>query len=228
MTIQLYDLCGASKKLRFSPACWRTRMALEHKGLAYETVPTLFTEIPSILDGGQRTLPVIEDGDQLVRDSYDIAVYLERTYPDNPSLFGGEGGLQLSRFMHWWTGASVDSGIVKLVLADIHSILDQADQGYFRESREKRFGKALEDVQNQSDETLQAFRANLLPLRLALKKHDFLGGDAPIYADYCVFGSFQWARMVSDLTILEGGDPVGQWFERCLDLFEGLGRKAKS
>ncbi len=228
MTIQLYDLCGASKDLRFSPACWRTRMALEHKGLNYETVPTMFTDIPSIAGGGQRTVPVIEDGEQIVRESYDIAVYLERTYPDKPSLFDGEGGLQLSRFMHWWTGATVDAGIVKLVLADIHSILDQADQSYFRESREKRFGKALEEVQNQSDETLQAFRASLLPLRLALKKHDFLGGDAPIYADYCVFGSFQWARMVSDLTLLEGDDPVAQWFERCLDLFDGLGRKAKS
>lgn len=227
MKIQLYDLCGAEKERRFSPACWRARMALEHKGLDYQTIPTIFTEIPSIAGGGQRTLPVIEDGDQVVRDSYEIAVYLERAYPDKPSLFGGEGGLELSRFMHWWTGATIDAGIVKLVLADIHAILDPLDQGYFRESREKRFGMPLEDVQDRSADNLQAFRASLLPLRLALKKHDFLGGDAPIYGDYCVFGSFQWARMVSDFALLEADDPVAMWFERCLDLFDGLGRKAK-
>jgi len=32
MTIVLHDLTGADDR-RFSPNCWRTRMALAHKGL---------------------------------------------------------------------------------------------------------------------------------------------------------------------------------------------------
>ncbi|MCV6602530.1 MAG: glutathione S-transferase family protein [Cohaesibacter sp.] len=227
MTIQLYDLCAADRERRFSPACWRTRMALEHKGLAYETVPVLFTEIASIADRQQRTLPVLVDGDEIKRDSFEIALYLEKNYGDKPSLFGGEGGMALSRFLHGWAGATLDAQIVRLVLCDIHAILDEADQSYFRDSREKRFGTSLEAVVNRSDEAVQAFRNSLLPLRLSLKGQDFLGGDAPLYADYCVFGSFQWARMVSDFALLQEDDPVQLWFERCLDLFDGLGRKAK-
>ncbi|MCV6548026.1 MAG: glutathione S-transferase family protein [Cohaesibacter sp.] len=227
MTIQLYDLCAADRERRFSPACWRTRMALEHKGLAYETVPVLFTEIASIADRQQRTLPVLVDGDEIKRDSFEIALYLEKNYGDKPSLFGGEGGMALSRFLHGWAGATLDAQIVRLVLCDIHAILDEADQSYFRDSREKRFGTSLEAVVNRSDEAVQAFRNSLLPLRLSLKGQNFLGGDAPLYGDYCVFGSFQWARMVSDFALLQEDDPVQLWFERCLDLFDGLGRKAK-
>jgi len=33
MTITLYDLAGAEAERRFSPFCWRTKMALAHKVL---------------------------------------------------------------------------------------------------------------------------------------------------------------------------------------------------
>ena len=44
MAIIMHDLAGADPALRFSPYCWRTRMALAHKGLAVETIPWRFTE----------------------------------------------------------------------------------------------------------------------------------------------------------------------------------------
>ena len=50
MTIILYDLAGADGR-RFSSNCWCTRLALAHKGLDCETVPTRFTEIGQIGDG---------------------------------------------------------------------------------------------------------------------------------------------------------------------------------
>ena len=37
-------------------------------------------------------VPVLVDGDQSVHESFEIARYLEKSYPDAPSLFGGEGG----------------------------------------------------------------------------------------------------------------------------------------
>ena len=36
--LTLYDLAGADPTLRFSPHCWKTHMALAHKGLAANTV----------------------------------------------------------------------------------------------------------------------------------------------------------------------------------------------
>ena len=44
MAITLYDLCGADPARRFSPYCWRTRLALAQKGLATETIPWRFTD----------------------------------------------------------------------------------------------------------------------------------------------------------------------------------------
>lgn len=40
-------------------------------------------------------MPIIEDHGKVVNDSFDIALYLERTYPDKPTLFGGPDGAAL-------------------------------------------------------------------------------------------------------------------------------------
>jgi glutathione S-transferase len=77
MAIVMYDLAGADPALRFSPYCWRTRMALAHKGLAFETIPWRFTDKEVIAFSGQGRVPVIRDGDRTVSDSWAIAEYLE-------------------------------------------------------------------------------------------------------------------------------------------------------
>nr|WP_321456823.1 glutathione S-transferase family protein [uncultured Cohaesibacter sp.] len=227
MTIKMYDLCGANRDLRFSPACWRTRMALAHKGLEVETIPTLFTEIGSIEGGGQKTVPVINDAGAVIRDTFSIALHLEEKYPDRPCLFGSKEGAALTRFVHYWADSFFDGQISRICIFDIHQKLDANDQDYFRTSREARFGGRLEEIQDQSADRLVAFRQSLKPVRTMLYKQKFFGGEAPLYADYCLFGSLQWARMVSDVLLLEEDDPVTQWFERCLDLYGGLGRNSK-
>ena len=45
-------------------------------------------------------MPIIEDNGKVVNDSFEIALYLERTYPDKPSLFGGPGGATLLLLFH--------------------------------------------------------------------------------------------------------------------------------
>ena len=73
MAITMHDLAGADPALRFSPYCWRARMALAHKGLAVETVPWRFTEKDAIAFSGQGRVPVIRDGERVVPDSWSIA-----------------------------------------------------------------------------------------------------------------------------------------------------------
>ena len=46
--IKLYDLAGADPDLRFSPYCWRVKMAIAHKGLPCETIPWRFLDKPRI------------------------------------------------------------------------------------------------------------------------------------------------------------------------------------
>ena len=77
MTITMYDLAGAEPNRRFSPFCWRARMALAHKGLAVETVPWGFTEKDKLPQPNAGRVPVIIDGGTVIHDSTAIADYLE-------------------------------------------------------------------------------------------------------------------------------------------------------
>jgi hypothetical protein len=147
MPIVLYDLAGADPSLRFSPYCWRTRMALAHKGLAVETVPWRFTDKDVIAFSGQGRVPVIRDGETVISDSWAIADYLEAHYPERPSLFGGAGGQAHARLINAWADASVLGPAARLVVRDIVDAIDPKDCDYFRSSREQRFGETLEAVQ---------------------------------------------------------------------------------
>lgn len=200
-------------------------MALEHKGLAYRTVPTAFTAIPGVEGGSYRTVPVLRDGDTIVSDSFAIAQYLERHHPDRPSLFGGAGGEATARFVERWCQTAVQARMITLIVKDIHDMLGAEDQAYFRTSREARFGRPLEDVPAGREERLADFRAVLEPMRSTLGYQSFLGGDTPLFADYIVFGAFQWARITSPFRLLADDDPIAAWLERCLDLHAARGRR---
>jgi len=221
----LYDLSGTDDR-RFSPYCWRVKLALAHKGLAYETAAVPFTGIPGVLGGRFKTVPILDDGGTIVADSLAIADYLEDTYHGRPSLYGGPGGRAAARFVDRWAVTQLHSGVLRIVIRDIHDRLEPADQGYFRETREKRFATTLEALEDKSAARVEAVRAALEPLRATLALQPFIGGEGPLMPDYIVFGTLQWARITSPVAILAEGDPVHAWFERCLDLYEGIGRRA--
>ena len=226
MSLKLFELVGADDTRPFSPYCWRTRMALAHKGLGAETIPWCFTEKHAIAPHNSEKVPVLIDGETSVADSWAIANYLEDRYPDRPSLFGGEGGRAMARMLNWWGDVTVIAGIFPLIIADIPLGLKPVDAAYFRKSREARFGRPLEDIMAGRDKAVEGFRKSLDPLRLTLKTQPFLGGAAPNYADYIVFGGFQWARVVSPFKLLADNDPVYAWREKLLDAFEGMARKS--
>ena len=176
MAILLYDLVGADAGRPFSPHCWKAKMALAHKGLEFDSVPTPFTSVPKVEGGASKIVPVIRDGDKVVADSFEIALYLEDAYPDRPTLFGGDGGKAMARFIERWSQLTLHSFKGAAAVLDIHQRLDAPDKAYFRQSRETRFGKSLEDVTAARDAGLAAYRASLEPLRSMLAWQPFIGG----------------------------------------------------
>ncbi|MEY9166633.1 glutathione S-transferase [Sinorhizobium fredii] len=224
MTRKLYALCGTERTRPFSPHVWKIKLSLAHKGLDFDVMPVGFTEIPKLEQGVTKIVPLLRDGEKLVSDSFDIALYLEKAYPERPTLFGGEGGKAMARLVEGWSQMTLHPAIGRIAIMDIHDSLEPVDQAYFRQSREKRFGKPLEAVAEAGQADLETFSAKLEPLRHMLKFQPFIGGDAPLFADYIVFGALQWARIVSSHRLLATGDVVSDWFERCLDLHDGLGR----
>jgi glutathione S-transferase len=224
--LKLYDLAGAEPDRRFSPYCWRIRMALAHKGLEVETVPWRFTEKDKLPQPNQGRVPVIVDGGKVVHDSTAIADYLETRYPQSPSLFGGDTARTLTRFVQNWTETVLQPALIGFVVLDICRHSAPRDQPYFRQSREERLGTTLENAVKDRDARLPAFRDSLAPLRRTVERQKFLGGDAPTYADYVVFGAFQWARAISDFELLAADDPIAAWRGRLLDAFGGYARQS--
>jgi glutathione S-transferase len=130
MAILMHDLAGADPALRFSPYCWRTRMALAHKGLAVETVPWRFTDKAALAFSGQGRVPVIQDGHAVTSDSWAIAEYLDNHYPDRPSLFGGATGQAHARFINAWADGVMLGGIARLIVRDLLDVVAPQDKAY--------------------------------------------------------------------------------------------------
>jgi glutathione S-transferase len=216
---KLYDLAAADPAIRFSPYCWRTKLALAHKGLDFETIPWRFTEKQEIAFSGQQLVPVLVDGEKTVADSQAIAEYLEATYPDAPSLFGGAQGHALIQFVRRWSDGVLAASLARILVPDIYQMIHPKDQPYFRESREARLGISIEALAAQRSENMPAFLAALQTLRVTLKGQKFLGGETPLYADHIVFGALQWGVTTSSTPLLEADDRVFEWMQAVLDYY---------
>lgn len=214
MTIRLYDLAGADADCRFSQHCWRVRLALQRKGLEYETVPWRFTEKEAIEFAGTKKVPVIVDGETVVHDSWAIMGYLEDTYPERPSLFGGAAARAQCLFFRHWTERVLHAGLAPMIVRAIHDRLHGKDREYFRRTREQRFGRTLEELDAEREQRLPAFRESLAPLRATVGQQPFVAGDEPLAPDLLAYAAFLWARHGSDLEPLEADDPVAAWRER--------------
>ena len=179
MAITLYELQGTNDR-RFSPYAWRSKLALAHKGLTPdEIVPAKFTEKAKIEFSGQGRTPILVDGDKVVPDSWAIACNLEDTYPDRPSLFGGEASRGLAKFLNAYADGVILGGIARQILWDVFQNVDTVDRDYFRETRQGRFGKTIEEIRDNRDQERPTWEAILAALRATLKDQPFFCGGAP-------------------------------------------------
>jgi glutathione S-transferase len=226
--ITLYDLVFQDDR-RPSPFCWRAKFALKHKGLVWRDEPTGFTEKQKIAFAQSQTVPVIHDGPNVVKDSWAIVRHLDQAYPDKP-LFKDEQAMGYAHFVAGWVDTAVHPALFPLLVSDLYDRVRPVDQPYFQESRGKRLGTIdFASFQAKAREKgVTAFRAALEPARRILKERPFLCGEHPGYPDYSLAGAFLWARVATPLVLLEADDPVHGWRERMLDLFDGMGRKAKA
>lgn len=221
----LYDLAAHDERLRFSPYCWRIRMALAHKGLDVQTVPWRFTDKDSIAFANTKVVPVLVDGDTVVSDSMAIANYLDERYPEAP-LMGDAVARAHTVFVRHWVEASLFPLITRQIVAELLPQLHPQDRDYFRSTRERRLGMGLEAFAADRDGHRAQLHKALQPLRLTLASQLFMGGATPRFADYIVFAALQWARCGVGRVLVDADDPVHAWFDRLLQMHDGLGAQA--
>lgn len=221
--ITLYDL-QLSTGATISPFVWATKYALRHKGFEIDIVPGGFTGILERTGGKSERLPAIVDDGEWVLDSWTIVEYLDETYPDRPALIPHPGIASLTRLTDAWLWPAVTGPWMRCFCQDYRDLSVPEDHEYVTTSRENMLGKSLEEMQSGREDRLPGISMALEPLRATLRDSRWLGGDKPNYADYRVMGTFLFTASVGKTPVLADDDPLRDWVERCLDLYDGLGR----
>ena len=251
MSTKLYELAGQGD-VKISPHCWKSVYAVCHKGLDLERIGISFFEKDRIAFSGQMLVPVLEDGENVIADSWAVAEYLEEAYPDRPSLFGGEIGKGETKFINDWTNTVQIFAFRRLFILDAHNTVKPEEQSHYRDTREARYseeqanlqpdvetgefdvappdggygggyGGTLEDMQSDRETSVLEVRKSLELIRTVLAHQPFLAGEVPAYADYSVLGPFIWGKSVSAFALLDEDDPIYAWRDRMYRLFDDLG-----
>ncbi len=209
----LYDLAGANEKLRFSPYCFRVKLAMQLKRLEYQTEVVRMTEKDKIEFSGQGLLPVLRDGELVIADSWKILQHLDTHYPQYFDLQITTQPLQ--QFIRHWCDKSLHPALFKITAPFVHANLAVKDQGYFRETREKRINKSLEALASEREIHLLNLNLVVEPLRQTLSTQKYLAGDhTPGLADLLVLSAFLWPEALLPFALFEDIDAIQIWRQR--------------
>ncbi|KAL0095726.1 hypothetical protein J3Q64DRAFT_1844458 [Phycomyces blakesleeanus] len=226
--IQFYDLLlPALGEKAWSPNTYKTRFTLNIKKLPYETTWVTFKEIYTLIPditktGNPPTVPIIVDTEKekAIQDSLKIAQYLEVTYPESPSLFHGDEELHRS-FQATFDTRLVLHLICIIVLKVVKACGDEAAQARFREVREAKYGKTVEQFAGDPEDHIKQIHEVLKDTRKILAEKPYLTGSKVGWADITLASQLRTVDALDhelfDSRILDdtnGGKSLREWYER--------------
>lgn len=226
------------------------RFALSVKGLPFRTEWIEYPDIASFLkprgvvpnpppSAFPYTLPAIYDPHtgKTIMESYEIARYLDETYPDTPKLLPIETRAFELAFQNAFV-ETVHKFFMPIILLPICEMLNPASQKYFRETREAARGVKLEELSppgsKQREEQFEKLKKGFSVLTswfdAAGDSRLLLTGGGPdgdpakvVHGDTYIAGVLIWARITwgaesEEWKAIESYDG-GRW-KRYLAFFE--------
>lgn len=235
MTITLYDIPYKVPGKAWSPNTFKTRIALNFKGLEFNTEWLEYPDIEAAMkkigakptmkkgDGSGKdhyTLPVIHDSKtgKAVSESFEIALYLDDTYPDKPLLFPSNSRAAIAVWQELFS-AKVITNMMPFMLPLTCWSLNPRSQEYFRATREAWYKVKLEEWCPEGpkrDAAWDKIKEGLDVLSGCLDKNPkkpFLFGDTFTYGDVIIAGWLVWVRLrvsSAEWTKLSGWND-GRW-----------------
>ncbi|KAH9213322.1 putative glutathione S-transferase [Leptodontidium sp. 2 PMI_412] len=226
--VVLYDLPSKGRCACWSLNPWKTRLALNFKGIDYKTEWVEYPDIKARLSphvpanpapGTEYTIPAVQFSDgKYIMDSKPIAERLEKDYP-SPSLY-------------------LDSPILEEVYPAIGKIamplravwlprvpvnlLNERSSEYFHRTREQGIGKPL--TQFMKEEGGEEAWVEALPAIKALgelvKKNGgpYVMGKTPSYADFVVVGFLQFFKVIEEdmyQRLIKVDPALGEVYDAC-------------
>ncbi|MFW6359972.1 MAG: glutathione S-transferase family protein [Chroococcales cyanobacterium] len=182
----------------------KVRLILDYKGLEYRKIEVTpgVGQLELFQKSGQRQVPVLKDGNTFVADSTEIAMYLERKYPERPLIPVDPYERGLCLMMEEWADASIGLNSRKALIGAVNknqnfraSMLPKGTPDIVKSlvgavpselldvlgSGVGFGGEAVKEAQNALKQDLEA-------LSLILQDRPYLVGDVPTLADLTVAG----------------------------------------
>ncbi|KAJ3557148.1 hypothetical protein NP233_g11820 [Leucocoprinus birnbaumii] len=215
--ITLYDLAAGGSIKCWSPNPWKARYILNYKKLPYRTIYVDFENVNTVIkeagfassrpnpDGTPAyTVPsIIDDATgALVTDSYSIAEYLDKQYPDTPKAFPpGTEALQAAFYAQWNTRARECFQLPIIVTSVPRILTKESSLEYFYRTRSLWFGKPLDQIRPQGEDFEKLWKQAVaffdeLDSWYAKSSGQFLTGKNPSFADFTVAGTVKALKIV--------------------------------
>ncbi|KAK0501805.1 hypothetical protein EDD18DRAFT_1347874 [Armillaria luteobubalina] len=216
-SLTLYDIPSTLPSKAWSPNIYKVRYVLNYKGLAHHTEWVEFPDIEALYKrlGAQAsetkadgvtphyTCPLLHDHSTgaLVSDSAAIARYLDKTYPETPTVIpAGTDAFHYAFNEALLTHLRI-TALWRFTLAKINSMLNPVSEEFYRRTREagmRSEGKRLEDTVPKGEER----ESEWAKLVEAFGKIDkwygkgdrYVMGDVVSYADFTVSAWAMWFR----------------------------------
>ena len=169
-----------------SSACYRVRIALNLKGLAYESVPVHLAnseqQLPEFREvNPQELIPVLRHGNRVIQQSLAIMEYLDETFPEQPLLPAYARDRARAR------------AIAQMVACDIHPLGNLRIQRYL----EHELGASQDQRETWTRHWIgKGFQAIEQVLADSPSTGSFCEGDIPTIADCCLIPQIYNARRV--------------------------------
>lgn len=201
-------------QFEFSQYSEKVRLILDYKGLEYRKIEVTpgVGQIELFQKYGYRQVPILKDGETVVKDSTEIAFYLERQYPDRPLIptepiqkgqcllmeewadesIGIKGRIAflgaLNKYPNLRTSVLPDNvpGILKNIIGAVPSELLNI------------LGTGVGCSTDAVNEATKGLKQDLEALSLILQERPYLIGDQPTLADLTVAGLSILLKFPSD------------------------------
>ncbi|EKM74965.1 hypothetical protein AGABI1DRAFT_80492 [Agaricus bisporus var. burnettii JB137-S8] len=232
--ITFYDLAKKGPQTTWSPNPLKIRFALNYKKIPYKTVVLEYQELeaefkkvgipPSDTWGDGRpmyTSPSIFDSSTNtgVTDSYKIAQYLDKAYPDTPKLFPpGTEALQAAFYAQFY---EVIAPFYPFAFPKVPGILNPSSAEYFYRTRSLVFGD-LASFEPQGEKRAEAWKNveaayTKLDGWLSQSSGPYIMGETVTFVDFAVLAMIYATELVLGKDSKEFTDLMkwnnGRWAE---------------